>query len=82
MLKFGDAPTSAARPVRCRNQMKYLLAGFVLVLFGVYHLSGFLRVSHLCVSQSSKQVAKDPGEIIWEPCPGDEYAGLDCGSVV
>ncbi|KAK0447667.1 hypothetical protein EV421DRAFT_1733531 [Armillaria borealis] len=62
--------------------MKYLLAGFVLVLFGVYHLSGLLRVSHLCVSQSSKQVAKEPGEIIWEPCPGDRYAGLDCGSVV
>ncbi|KAK0243429.1 hypothetical protein EDD85DRAFT_815033 [Armillaria nabsnona] len=82
MLKFEDAPTSAARQVRCRNQMKYMLAGFVLVLFGVYHLSGFLHVSHLCVSQSSKQVAKDPGEIIWEPCPGDEYAGLDCGSVV
>ncbi|KAK0230153.1 Alpha/Beta hydrolase protein [Armillaria fumosa] len=82
MSKSEGAPTYVARPSRCRNQMKYLLAGFVLVLFGVYHLSRLLRVSHLCISQSSKQVTKEPGEIIWEPCPGDAYAGLDCGSVV
>ncbi|KAK0491622.1 hypothetical protein IW261DRAFT_1438652 [Armillaria novae-zelandiae] len=82
MPKSEDAPIYVARPVRCRNRMKYLLAGFVLVLFGIYHLSGLLHVSHLCVSQSSRQVTKEPGKIIWEPCPGDAYAGLDCGSVV
>ncbi|KAK0207119.1 hypothetical protein DFS33DRAFT_1382196 [Desarmillaria ectypa] len=82
MFKFEDTPTPAPRPVRYWKQMKYLLAGFILVLCGVYHLSGIQNVSHVIVSQSSNPVAREPGEIIWEPCPGGVYTGLDCGSVV
>ncbi|KAK0443957.1 uncharacterized protein EV420DRAFT_1484833 [Desarmillaria tabescens] len=77
MFKPEDS-VPLARPVRW-NRMKYLLAGFILVLFGVYRLGGPQYVSYLCVSQSSKQDSREPGEIIWEPCPGG-YTGLDCGS--
>ncbi|KAG7447799.1 alpha/beta-hydrolase [Guyanagaster necrorhizus] len=83
MFKFEGTPT---RAVRWRNQThwptKYLLAGFILTLFGVYNLSRLQHFSCLPLFRFSKQATGEPGAILWGPCPGGVYTGIDCGSIV